>query len=72
MQSVVFNQAQQELINVMSCLHTDEDVAELKKVLVRFLNERLQHEIDHLWDQGVLSQEKMDEYKTEHLRTPYK
>lgn len=28
--------------------------------------------IDRLWDQGVLNDDVMEEWKNEHMRTPYK
>ena len=71
MQTMVLNQAQQEVLNVMSCLRNDEDLYELKKLLVTFLNERLQKELDVLWDNGQLNEEKLDAYRHEHFRTQY-
>ena len=52
MQTMFLNQAQREVLNVMSCLGKDDDLSELKKLLVSFLNERLQRELDILWDDG--------------------
>lgn len=71
MQTMTFNQAQREIINMMSCLNTDKDVADLKNVLVHFLNDRMQQKIEQLWERGILSEEKMNSYKEEHLRTSY-
>lgn len=68
---MVLNQAQQEVLNVMSCLRNDEDLYELKKLLITFLNERLQKELDILWDNGQLNEEKLDAYRHEHFRTKY-
>ena len=50
--------AQYEIINLLSCINKDEDVTELKSVIVQFLNSRLQKEIDRLWDDGTLTEEK--------------
>lgn len=72
MQTIVFNQAQREILNMMSCLHSEEDIADLKEVLVRFLNARMQRELDKLWENGTLTEEKMEMYKNEHLRTKYR
>lgn len=71
-QTTGFSPAQYEVINTMSCLTSDEDVEMLKDVLVQFLNTRLQKELNRLWDNGTISQEKLDEMAKEHLRTPYK
>ncbi len=64
--------AQYELLNVLSCVDKDEDIAELKNVIVHFLNTRLQKEIDRLWENGVLNEDKVSSWSDEHMRTPYK
>ena len=69
---MVLNQAQREVLNVMSCLGKDDDLYELKKLLVAFLNERLQKELDTLWNSGKLSQATIEALGHEHLRTKYK
>ena len=63
--------AQYEVVNMMSCIHSDSDIAELKTLLVKFLNVRMQHELDRLYDVGTLSNDRMDELAGQHLRTPY-
>lgn len=67
-----FNQAQRDVLNVVSALRTDDDVKALRKVLISFMNERLQGELDKLWDSGQLSKEKLSKMRDEHMRTPYK
>lgn len=64
--------AQYEIINLLSCINKDEDVMELKSVIVQFLNSRLQKEIDHLWDDGTLTDARVKAWQHEHMRTPYK
>ena len=39
---------------------------------IKFMNERLQQESDKLWESGELSNEKLQEMQSEHLRTAYK
>ena len=36
------------------------------------LNDRLQRELDRLWDNGTINETKMDEWRNTHYRTPYK
>lgn len=67
-----FNPAQQAVLNVISCLQSDQDLADLKRTLVNFMNERLQREMDKLWDSGAWSDEKLQAMQSEHLRTAYK
>ena len=71
-QQMRINPAQYELLNVLSCVNKDEDIAELKSVIVQFLNTRLQREIDRLWDDGTLTEAKTAAWSEEHMRTPYK
>ena len=44
----------------------------MAKQLVKFMNERLQREMDKLWESGEMSNEKLQEMQSEHLRTAYK
>ena len=64
--------AQYEIINMLSCVNKEEDVKALKAVIVQFLNERLQNEIDNLWNDGILTDEIVEGWGKEHMRTPYK
>ena len=57
---------------MMSCIHSDSDIAELKSILVKFLDARMQQELDRLYDDGALSNDRMDELAGRHLRTPYR
>ena len=66
-----FTPAQCEVVNLLSCLGDEADLAALKSVLVKFLNARLQGELDRLYDDGTLSDSRMEELAATHLRTPY-
>ena len=71
-QVLKFNQAQQAVLNVISCLQSEQDLADLKRTLVKFMNDHLQREMDKLWESGEMSNEKLQEMQSEHLRTAYK
>ena len=66
------NAAQLEMMNAISCIDTEEELYELKLLLSKFFAAKAQKEIDKLWDNGTLNQEKLDEIRKEHLRTPYR
>ena len=70
-QVIKFNQAQRDVLNVVSLLKSDEDVKALRKVLIDFVNNRLQQDLDKLWDTGEWSEEKLQQMSKEHLRTHY-
>ena len=67
-----FNNAQRAVLNVVSCLQSEQDLEDLKRTLMKFMNERMKREMDKLWDSGSWSEEKLEAMKTEHLRTSYK
>ena len=71
-QQMKITPAQYELLNILSCIKKDEDVAALKSVIVNFLNTRLQNEMEKLWENGTLTEEKIEAWSHEHIRTPYK
>lgn len=72
MERTVFNEAQREILDILSCIRTDEELHELKTLLLKFLNDKLQKELDTLWDEGIINENKLEEWRTIHFRTPYK
>ena len=54
--NMTFNEAQRDVLGVISCLHKEDDVNALKKILLQFLNDRLQDELDGLWEQDVVNE----------------
>ena len=44
----------------------------MAKQLVKFMNERLQQEMDKLWESGEMNNEKLQKMQSEHFRTAYK
>lgn len=71
-QVLELNQAQQAVLNVISCLQSEQDLADLKRTLIKFMNDRLQLKMDKLWESDEISNEKLQEMQSEHLRTAYK
>ena len=71
-QQLKITPAQYELLNMFSCINSDVDVADLKAVIVQFLNTRLQNEIDRLWDEATITEETVEKWGKEHMRTAYK
>ncbi len=67
-----FNLTQQAVLNVVACLQSEQDLADLRRTLVKFMNERMQREMDKLWESGSWSEERLESMRSEHLRTLYK
>ena len=67
MASQTLTPMQKELLKMFSFDHSDEFVIELKKVWGEYLQKKIDKELDRLWDQGVLNQEKLDELRHQDL-----
>lgn len=68
----MFNLAQMMVLESFASVSGEDELRELMKVLKRFYAERLEKELDKLWDDGTLNQEALDELSGQHLRTPYR
>ena len=66
------NSAQMMVLESFASVSSESELNELMKVLKRFYAERLSKELDTLWDDGKLNQSKLDNLRTQHLRTPYR
>ena len=62
--------AQYEVLNMLSVINNEDDLKELKAVIVQLLNSRLQNEIERLWQEGTLNEQKVASWQDEHMRTP--
>lgn len=60
---------QQELLKLFSFDHSEAFALELKNVLTRHLQSKIDEETDKLWDSGILNQSALDEIRTEDLHS---
>ena len=72
MNVTVFNPAQLQVLEMMSFVDSPEALAELKKAISDYFAKQAQMEIDRLWENGELNEEKVDKFHQLHERTPYK
>ena len=63
--------SQLELMNAVANITSQEDLDELRLILLHFFAERAQRDIDKMWDEGTFDQKKLDELRGQHLRTSY-
>ena len=64
--------AQLEVMNAVANIRSQEDLDALRHTLSLFFAERAQKAIDKMWEEGIFDQNKLDELRGQHLRTPYK
>ena len=56
-----------DLLRMFSFDHSDEFANEIKELLGNYLQRKLDEELDKLWDNGTLNQEKLDQIRKEDL-----
>lgn len=71
MERTVFNAAQLQILNLMSYVESDETLDEIKDMLSNYFAQKAEKEIDKLWDSGKINGTIIEEWKNEHMRTPY-
>jgi len=67
----VLNEAQLQLLDLVSIMNTTEELEGLRKAITDYLASQLQGELDRLWADGTLNDEKVESFRTLHERTPY-
>lgn len=72
MRQTVFNNAQLEILNLMAYAKSSETLSDLKQVISDFFAQKVEDEVNLLWQNGELSEEKVESFRTLHERTPYK
>ena len=70
-QPTTFNLGQLHILEMLNRCNTEESLKALKKALFDFYSHEVDAEADHLWESGVISSEKIDEWGRQHMRTPY-
>ncbi len=65
MEATVLNPVQMHLLKLFSFNNSEEYALEIKKVLTRHFQERLDAEADRLWDEGILNQTQLDALRHE-------
>ena len=57
------------LLKLFSFDRSEQRALEIKEVLMRYFQDRLNAESDRLWDEGILNQERLDQLRGEDLHT---
>ena len=72
MASTVLNEAQLELLRMVSVFNTPEAVTELKQAISNYFAQKTEEEVDRLWEDGTLTEAKVEGFRSLHDRTIYK
>ena len=67
-----FTKAQLDLLKLFSREMPEENWIEIKSLISKYFADKASDEMDRLFEQNGWGEEKIREWSTEHMRTPYK
>ena len=67
-----FNQAQLQLLDMMSFIKTPEALRDLNKVISDYFVKKADEEMTKMWNEGTLNEEKIESFRNIQERTAYK
>lgn len=70
-QAETMNQAQMQLLDMLSFIKTPRALQDLNEVISDYFVKMADAELDKMWDEGTLSEERMEDFRHLHERTPY-
>ena len=65
------NQAQLQILDMMSFVKTPEALSDLNRVISDYFVNKADAELNKMWDDGVLDEERIEGFRHLHERTPY-
>jgi len=71
-QAKPFTPFQIEMLELVSRVTSDAEMQDIRRMLGQYFAKRAEDALDRLWDDGVLNEQVMEDWKHEHMRTPYK
>lgn len=66
-----FSPYQLKVINLMSQVTDDQQMSEISDLLSNYFAQKAIAAADELWENGIISEQSVEEWKQEHMRTSY-
>ncbi|MQN16755.1 dephospho-CoA kinase [Segatella copri] len=70
-QEATLNQAQLQILDMMSFIKTPEALSDLNRVISDYFVQKADAELDQMWADGTLSEDRIESFRHLHERTPY-
>ena len=70
-QVATMNQAQLQILAMLSFIKTPEALRDLNKVITDYLVKMADAELDRMWNEGTMNEESIESFRHLHERTPY-
>ena len=68
---MTLHQAKMDLLRVVDRIHTVDEVQAIRQILTNYYAQKVQDEMDRLWDNGTINEQVIEQWGKEHMRTPY-
>ena len=72
LQAKPFTPFQIEMLELVARVSSEVEMQDIRRMLGQYFAKRAEDAINRLWDESVLNDNVMEEWKAEHMRTPYK
>lgn len=72
MEIAVTNSIQNDIFNMISFIKDEKTLVMLKNLISDFFAQKADEELNRLWDEGVLNDDKIESFRNLHERTSYK
>ena len=69
---LTLHQAKMDLLRVVDRMQTIDEVQTIRQLIVDYYAQKVQEEMDRLWDNGTINEQVIEQWGQEHMRTPYK
>ena len=69
---ITLHQAKMNLLQVMDSIQTVDEVQAIRAVLANYYAQKVNEEMDRLWENGTINKQTIEEWGNEHMRTPYR
>ena len=63
---------QMEMLEMTSRVSSQQEMDDIRRMLAQYFARKAEDAIDNLWDNGTLSNEVIEGWKNEHMRTHYR
>lgn len=70
-QTAILNQAQLQLLDMMSFIKTPEALSDLNRVISDYFVSKADSALNKMWDAGTLNEERIEDFRHLHERTAY-
>ena len=72
LQSTPFTPFQIEMLEMVARVTSEAEMQDIRRMLGQYFAKQAEDAMDRLWDEGKLNEDIIEEWKNEHMRTPYK